>query len=317
VVAAVAAFSLACTPHAGLGTISYRHGSLTHIVDLATCRERIVKRRQPKASRTLVSGDGRFRATVRRTGTRQTLRDTILVNGRPVYSAKVWGNTSGLASPGPIVLLAWSGDHRWIFFAIAPGSSGSIAADGLILRVVSSSGGRAHPIAQMLTYRDYLAWCGGRLVFTAGGDRIATSHKRLVAAAPPDWKPRPLVLAPGRAWGAVACAPDGRSLVAQSQEQSDNGSFFATRWALWRIGLDASRTQLTSPPAHRADESPRFSRDGKTILFVRSRNGHGQLYALRGGRVIGPLVSLLSSLGYYGHQDWWASMDWSLGFKQS
>jgi hypothetical protein len=112
VIAAVAAFSLACAPHAGLGTISYRRGPLEHVVDLATCRERIVKRRPPTASRALVSGDGRFRATVRRTGTRQTLRDTILVNGRPVYSARVWGNTSGLESPGPIELLGWSGDDR-------------------------------------------------------------------------------------------------------------------------------------------------------------------------------------------------------------
>jgi hypothetical protein len=27
----------------------------------------------------------------------------------------------------------------------------------------------------------------------------------------------------------------------------------------------------------------------------------------------GPLLSLGYSLGYYGHQDWWQSMDWSLG----
>jgi dipeptidyl aminopeptidase/acylaminoacyl peptidase len=316
VVAALAAVSLACTPHAGLGTISYRRGSVTHVVELATCRERLVNRPETKASRTLISPDGRYRATVRRSGRGKTLRDTIVVNGRPIYAAKVSGDTYGLESRGPIELLSWSGDDRWIFFAIDPGSSASIAADGLILRVVSSSGGSAHPVAQMLAYRDYLTWCGGRLVFTAGGDRIATNNKRLLVAVPPDWRAQPLVSAPGRAWGALVCAPGGRSVVVQSQEQSDNASFFATRWALWRVGLDGSRTQLTSPPAHYADESPRFSRDGKTILFVRSRHAHGQLYALRDGRVIGPLVSLSSHLGYYGHQDWWATMNWSLEIKQ-
>jgi hypothetical protein len=316
VVAALAGVSLACTPHAGLGTISYRRGSVTHVIDLATCRERLENQAQPKASRTLISGDGRFRATVRHSGKGKTLRDTIVVNGRPVYSAKVSGDTYGLESRGPIELLGWSRDDRWIFFAIDPGSSASIAADGLILRVVSSSGGSAHAIAEMLAYRDYMTWCGGRLVFTAGGDRIATNNKRLLVAAPPDWRAQRLVSAPGRAWGALACAPGGRSVVVQSQKQSDNASFFATHWALWRVGLDSSRMQLTSPPAHRADESPRFSRNGQTILFVRSRNGHGQLYALRAGKVIGPLVSLRSNLGYYGHQDWWATMDWSLGVKQ-
>jgi len=46
-----------------------------------------------------------------------------------------------------------------------------------------------------------------------------------------------------------------------------------------------------------------------TVLLVRSRKGVGKLYALRRGKLVGPLLSL----GYYGHQTWWQSMDWSLG----
>ena len=90
----------------------------------------------------------------------------------------------------------------------------------------------------------------------------------------------------------MACAPDGRSVVVQSQPASNDASFFTTRWQLWRVGLDGSRRQLTSPPAHYADESPRFSRDGRTIVFVRSRQGRGQVYALRGRKLTGPLLSL-------------------------
>jgi hypothetical protein len=120
------------------------------------------------------------------------------------------------------------------------------------------------------------------------------------------------VHAPGRAWGALACAPDQRSVVVQTQHESNDANFFHTHWSLWRVGLDGSRKSQTFPPAHHADESPRFSRDGKTILFVRSRNGDGELYALRDGKVVGPLLALGHQLGYYGHQDWWSVADWSL-----
>jgi hypothetical protein len=165
----------------------------------------------------------------------------------------------------------------------------------------------------MLVYRDYLAWCGGRLAFTAGIDRVAADRKQLLVAAPPDWRSRPLVRAPGRSWGSLACAPDGRSVVVQSQPQSDDPDFFATRWSLWRVGLDGTRRRLTSPPRGFADESPRLSRDGATVLFVRSHRGAGALYALRDGRLTGPLLSLGSQLGYYGHHDWWQTAAWSRG----
>jgi hypothetical protein len=75
-------------------------------------------------------------------------------------------------------------------------------------------------------------------------------------------------------------------------------------WSLWRVSLHGSQHRLTSPPAGYSDESPRFSRDGRTLFFVRSRKGVGELYALRGGRVLGPLASLGFRLGYYGHTDW-------------
>jgi hypothetical protein len=157
----------------------------------------------------------------------------------------------------------------------------------------------------MLLYPDYLAWCSGRLVFTAGKDRVATHNKRLLVAAPPTWHPRTLVVAPRRAWGSVVCSPDNRSVVVQSQPQSTNASFFATRWALWGVGLDGVQRRLTSPSAGYADESPRIAADHRTLLFVRSRKGIGQLYALRNRRVVGPLLSLGYSLGFYGHHAWW------------
>ena len=114
---------------------------------------------------------------------------------------------------------------------------------------------------------------------------------------------RPLLHAPQRAWGSIQCAPDGRALVAQSAPASNDPRFFATRWALWRVGLDGSLRRLTSPPRGVADDSPRWSRDGRSILFVRSRLGSGRLYAWRDGRVLGPFAWIGYRHGYYGHRD--------------
>jgi len=164
----------------------------------------------------------------------------------------------------------------------------------------------------MLVYRDYLASCGGRLVFTAGGDRVATDRKRLLVASPPKWRPHPLVPGTRHVFGSVACAPDGRSVVVQAQGQSTNPSFFATHWALWRVGLDGTERRLTSPPRGSADESPRLSKDGRVLLFVRTRKGNGHLYALRGTRLTGPLLYLGNNIGFYGHHDWWQAAAWSL-----
>jgi WD40-like Beta Propeller Repeat len=320
--AAVAA-AFACRPEPGLGSITLVRGGKTHVVDLATCRDRLVRRRPAPRARfggSVASTDGRWLASIRSSGKGRAAKQTIWVTDRrsrashPVFSETQYYKSIGPGeTPGPIVLLRWSGDDRWIFFTIDPGGSGSIAADGLTLRVVAPAGGRLSRLTRMLPYRDYVTWCGGRLVFTGGGDRVATHGKRLLVAAPPVWTPRALVDAQRRAWGSVACAPDGRSVVAQSQRWSSNPSFFATRWALWRVGLDGSLRRLTSPPPGHADESPRFSRDGRTLAFVRSRKGDGKLYVLRGGHLTGPVLSLGYGLGYYGHQDWWATVGWSAG----
>jgi hypothetical protein len=284
-----------CRPAAGLGTVTLGGEA----VDMATCAER-------PAGRAITRPPF---ATVRRTGRLRNQRDTIWAAGRAVFSAPVVGDTRDLESPGPIEVLGWSGDRRWVFFAFRPGGSGSIAADGLVLRVVSAAGGSARRLGIMLPYRDYLTWCGGRLVFTGGAGREATLNKHLIVASPPDWNPRRLAPGDEAASGSVAC--DGGAVVAQRQPSRPFAGFFATRWSLWRVGLDGTRTRLTRPPAGHADESPAVSPDGRAILFVRSRGGHGRLYALRHGRLLGPLLPVGYSLGYYGHQSWWQAMRWS------
>jgi hypothetical protein len=89
-----------------------------------------------------------------------------------------------------------------------------------------------------------------------------------------------------------------------SQHTSTNARFFATRWRLWRIGLDGSRHVLDIPPPGWADEQPTWSPDGRSIAFVRERNGYGRIMVRRNGQLLGPLAQLGYALGYYGHHDW-------------
>jgi hypothetical protein len=297
VLAAVgAAAVLGCTPHPGLGAVTYIRSAEQHVLDLATCRDTAgpaPKRPHPLRLPGLT-------VRVQRHG--QTGSQTIVFRGRAALTVHESYTSIPGGVPGPIVLIGVSPDGRWILYGIDPQSSESIAADGLTVRAVRSAGGPTRVVASGLLNGDYRDWCGGTLVMTAGGDRIATHHKHLIATRPPGWHARTLVHAPGRAWGSLACAPDHRSVVVQSQRDSTSYDLSRTHWALWRVDLDGSATQLTRPPAGYADESPHFA--GGVLYFVRSRKGVGSLYALRDGRLVGPLVSLGENDGYYGHHAW-------------
>src|SRR6476469_4824697 len=73
---------LACAHHPELGSFAYLRGSALHVIDLASCRDRVVRRgvrgafeftsggriRIQKFSATVDTADGRFAASVRATG---------------------------------------------------------------------------------------------------------------------------------------------------------------------------------------------------------------------------------------------------------
>jgi hypothetical protein len=302
VAAAAAAAAFTCRPAPGLGSVAYTRAAKRHVVELATCEDTVIGTVSHPTQARLAGPNGAV-AVVRASGRGKTAKQTIYANGRPIFSETQSYKTIGPGdTPGPIMLLSWSGDGRWVFFTIDPGGSASIAADGLILRVVSARGGAVHKLGPALAYSDYLSWCAGRIVFTGGGDRLAWHNKRLLTASPPDWRARPLAPDRGRAWGAVTCAPGGNAVVVQSQRENNDATFSHARWALWQIGFDGAERRLTAPPPRTADESPRFA--GNTLLFVRTRRAHGTLFALRNGRTAGPFAELGFNLGYYGHHDW-------------
>jgi len=250
------------------------------VVDLATCRE-TVHRTAPQR-RFVVPG-------------LTTRGQSLVYGGRTLFTERLRGN--------PVLPLGLSPNRRWAFFSIDRFASVSVLLDGVPLRVVATRGGPTHALPTMLLDDAYRTWCGGKLVLTVGDGRYPWSDKRLVVTAPPSWRAQTLVRAPRRAFGASTCAPNGRSIVVQSQRESASSGRFAGSWALWRVGLDGHALELTRPPRGAADESPRFASDG-TLYFVRSRRGHGDLYALRRGRLVGPLLALGYLPGFYGRQDW-------------
>ena len=255
-------------------------------VDLATCaRRRAGTPRRPSSG---------IAVRVRRGS------QTILFKGKVVITVHETYENAPAGNPGPILIEGVSPDRKWVLYALDPLRSSSLAADGLELRAVRVTGGRSRPVAFGLLREGYLVWCGGRLVMTAGGDRIAVHAKRLIVTGPPEWKPRLLVHDPAESFGFLAC--DGDGVVAQEQPNSTDADFFHTRWGLVRVGFDGSVTRLTRPPAGYADESPQVV--GGVVYFVRSTRGRGKLYALQGGKVVGPLLPLGYSLGFYGYQDW-------------
>jgi dipeptidyl aminopeptidase/acylaminoacyl peptidase len=297
--------SATCPHDPSLGAITFERAGHAYLMRLGACSARVTGKAPAEPQRSFRSRQGRLATIVTRENTQRTGSQTITVDGRPVLRLR---EVNGV--PGPLGLVGWSPDGRWLLYYLDPMGSASIAADGLELRALNVATGKTTGIATMLLYSDYVTWCGSTLVLTAGHDRIATHDKRLVAAHAPVWKTRPIWSAPGRAFGSVACSPDGRAVAVLSQPDSDDARFFATRWELWRVGLDGSHTLLDRPPPGSADESPVWSPDGRSLAFVRERAGHGSVMVRHGATVHGPLARLGYSLGFYGHHAWqigWAT----------
>lgn len=240
---ALAAIALAGCPHdSSLGSIAFVRGNTAYSLSLGDCVDRTVGRASRPVPGPQRSPDGRFVADVRAGGTGKTAKETIWITDRRSGAARpVFGETQYYTqigpgdTPGPIRLLGWSGDDRWVFFTIDPGGSGSIAADGLTLRVVPATGGAVHRLGPMLPYPDYLTWCSGHVVFAGGMDRVAIAHKRLLIAGPPSWRPAPLWNEPTRSFASPTCSPDDRSVAVLSQRSSTDASFFATRHGYGRL----------------------------------------------------------------------------------
>jgi hypothetical protein len=289
---------VACTPHPGYGTVAVRSGALVRHVDLATCRTWTTKAPKQRVVVPTLS------VAASRLGSRG--KQTIVDNGRAVYTVRERYDRIPGGSPGPLELFGTSPDGKWVLFAIDPQNSASLAADGLTLQAVPVAGGKPRVVATGLVADDYRTWCGGRLVMTAGGDRVAANHKWLIVTGPPLWHARILVRNPKLAFGSLACA--GTSIVVQATHGVglNEAHVGFPRWSLWRVAFDGTHTVLDTPRPGFSDDSPRVGRGG-TVVFVRSHQGLGELWALG----VGPLANVGRDDGYYGHRPW-DGLTWSL-----
>ena len=218
----------------------------------------------------------------------------------------------------------WSSDGRWLLFWAASMCSGSLAADGWPLEAVPAGGGTSvRVVPHMLLYDDFLSWCGNDLIAAAGRDRETNTQSKLLSIAPPGWHARTIQPARALSWVSPACAPGGHVLVAAAGPNNAPGIFGQEDRSIWllRAGGAVVRRLSDPPSADLSDEAPRFSRNGRWILFVRSRvltagfnNSSRDTIELArrsgaGGAI--PIVSFTSGdFSFYDHFDWPYEIAW-------
>jgi Tol biopolymer transport system component len=189
-----------------------------------------------------------------------------------------------------------------------------IGLDGVPLKVAAAGSHPIRVVPQMLSNRDFVTWCGQRLVLVAGASRTTTYGKSIVVAGPPAWHARSVSRDGTRSWSSPACSPDGRDVVAAAGRNFAEPAFGLEQRSLWVLAADgSSRHRLTSPPTGQSDEAPQWSSDGQFVLFVRvvrivGISAVGELYlADRQGHIFGPLGTVEGG-NYYGHYNF--SVDW-------
>jgi Tol biopolymer transport system component len=228
---------------------------------------------------------------------------------------------------GQATFAGWSRDGRWLLYWAAAQCSSSLAADGWPLEAVRAAGlGKpVTAVGHMLLFPDFLSWCGRRLIAAAGPSRETQLDSKLVANGPPTWRQRTIEPASRLSWVSPACASSGRLLAAAAGPNTENAGFGVEHRSIWLLRPDGGIVRrLTHPPARElTDEAPRFSRDARWILFVRSRVilvGNAAISrdtlelvpASRSGAA--PVVPILqftsADFSYYDHFDWPEEIDW-------
>jgi Tol biopolymer transport system component len=185
------------------------------------------------------------------------------------------GARTVITRPGePVVFAGFSPDGRWLLFWPDEMCSASIAADGMPLEAVPATGGKPlTAVKHMLLFADFLSWCGRRLVAAAGPSRETQLESRLVATGAPTWGQHTIEPTSKLSWVSPACSPAGQLLAAAAGANIEDAGFGLEHRSIWLLRPSGALVRrLTQPPAaDLSDEAPRFSRDGRWILFVRSR----------------------------------------------
>jgi hypothetical protein len=213
-------------------------------------------------------------------------------------------------------VVGWAG--AWILFMSPQLPAISINLDGLPLAAVRPGETPKRLVRRALWYEDALSVCGGHVVVSAGQDRVTTTGKSLVLVAPPAWRSRTLARARPLSWVSPACSPGGARVAASAGRDALRPRFGLEARSLWLLSRDGrGRRKLTSPPTGFSDELPRWSADGRWLLFVRSGPTRGDattagtlsLVAADGSKTFASLGRLRGQ-NFYGHYSWARQTDW-------
>ncbi|HEX3689405.1 MAG TPA: hypothetical protein VHV28_06900 [Solirubrobacteraceae bacterium] len=222
----------------------------------------------------------------------------------------------------------WSPDGRWLLYWARSMCSASLSADGWPLDAVPVSGAHApvRAVGHMLLFPDYLTWCGGRLIAAETPTRETQLRSKLVTTGPPAWHQRTFVSAQHLSWVSPTCAPSGSLLAAAAGPSSPHSEFGLQHRSIWLLTPAGKMVRrLTTPPAaNLSDEAPSFSRDGRWLLFVRTRifargtvsSSHDTLElvpASRSGPALTiPIAAFTSNdFSYYDHFSWPSEIAWT------
>ncbi len=229
-----------------------------------------------------------------------------------------------------VMLSSWSPDGSRICFWTFPEGSPSLAADGVPLSCMQSTGGEPTQVAQaMLPEPRFVAWSpnGEQLALISGLNRETWFNKTLVVVSDDGHETKSLT-----AVDEIALSPnwtsDGKRLAfvcapaMQGVSGADAAQVALVSRRICSIGADGkNKRQLTNDVEFR-DERPLWSRDGELILFLRlqkqSSNTRASLWTMNSdGAQLQQVANELSPLpdwfGFYGLSDWSAVFDWWKG----
>ncbi len=225
----------------------------------------------------------------------------------------------------------WAGNPPRILFTLDPAHSASFFADGGWLYGLAPGGDLFTPLAPGLFYDDWRSAApdGHTLALVAGGGREAYTGKRVVICdlMRSNLGCDPLPAPDGTLTVDPAWSPDGTRIAEVQAPDLGRVAGFANEaerdaWlnahALVVVQPDGSQPLQLSPPGEAAD-SPQWSRNGGTILYlcgvargvcVVPSDGSGGVVPIVSS-LSGPPPSPLGPLGFYGHFDpalvlaWW------------
>ena len=217
----------------------------------------------------------------------------------------------------------WSGDGRALLFALDPGHSASLAADGVDMFSLPLNGDTPVALTTALTYPGWRrpAAGSGALALVEGGRRESWTNKAVAICNTSTGGCIPLSLAPGSVSLDPAWSPDGTRLAyVLAEDLGPNGGYGATQlsaWvatrSLWVSAPDGSDPHELTAAGHGVYD-PQWSRDGSHLVYVRSDGlylaADDSAPAVRIVDGLGPPSVPQGLFGYYGYVDWSRFFAW-------